>query len=543
MKSFVIRSLGPHLTMLCLALTLAMSAWANAATSRAVDGGDVEPLPVIHLTYDPAKFSSEQFIYAQFALTEADSTRQLLCQVRRRGATSLIYDKPNFALKFVHRSDSTDNDVRLLGMRKDNYWILDAMASDCSKMRNRVSMDLWLASSRQSYQQALEPEAINGYRGRYVEIYANDDYLGLFCLMERVDRKQLKLKKYKAMVSDTLIVNDTIVRRDSILDHESFKKDAYIVWTDTIVQPDTVINTTPAYHRGLLYKAVNGHGTRTPYLMWQSNEPDDTRPTYDGMQAEYPDPADGEPFAWNPLRDNIYYLASKTSTTFNRNIGQRFDVPVFIDYVLFIDLLFANDNVGKNVLFWYYDQSSEYQRIGITPWDLDTSWGRDYMSGRVSATRELTNKSNFHTRFLRWYNDYTTILEERYAELRDSLWRQDSLLSRFDGYFDLLGQTGAWQRELDRWRGSNCRLNDLDAERAYIHQWVKDRLVYLDTTYHYVAPEPEPNPDLALPAIELREPEGQRSPGSRTIHYDLFGRLVDPARMRFEGNYIIIIKL
>lgn len=459
------------------------------------DTTHADSIPVVCLQYDEEAFNDKTFIPATFSLYAADIVRQKQCLIRHRGATSLMYDKPNFALKFVHDDGSSD-DVRLLGMRKDNYWILDAMASDCSKMRNRVSMDLWLDFSRPPYHQADEPNAVNGYHGRYVEVYVNGSYYGVFCLMERVDRKQLKLKKY----------------REAEIAEEA--------------DGETVV--TPAYHRGLLYKATNGHGTRTPYLLWQQNEPDDTKPTYDGMQAEYPDPSEGEPFAWNPLRDDIYFLAAKTSTTFNRNIGKHFDVPVFIDYVLFIDLLYANDNVGKNVFYWYYDQTAPEPRVGITPWDLDTSWGRNYMSSRVAATDSLKNRSNFDTRFRKWYNGYTDTLAVRYAELRDSLWREDSLCARFDRYFSLLEQTGAWQRELERWQGSNCRLNSLEAEREYVSQWIHDRLAYLDPIYGYEAPEEKgenENPDLALPIISAHD----RQQG-QPAYFDLFGHRLQAPR-------------
>lgn len=443
----------------------------------------VDQLPVVALTYDVDRFDSKTFIPATFTLYEADSTRTYDCKVRQRGATSLIYEKPNFALKFVD-ADGSSVDVRLAGMRKDNYWILDAMASDFGKVRNRVSMDLWLDSSRPTYHHEAEPKAINGYRGQYVEVYVNEAYYGLFCLMERVDRKQLQLRKYKK-------------------EHDDFDADSLPVHVD-------------AYHRGLLYKAVNGNSTRTPYLLYQTNEPDNTRSKYDGMQGEYPDATEGEPWTWEPLRSNIYFMAAKTSTTFNQGVGKYFDIPVFIDYVLFIDLLYANDNVGKNVLYWFYDQSSADQRVSVTPWDLDTSWGRDYIGNRVSAGKELENKSNFHTRFTKWYRHYEDTLAVRYAELRNTWWTEDQLTHRFTHYFDLFRSTGAWQREVARWSSSNCKLRDIDDEQSYICQWIRDRLAFLDTYYGY-----EPPSAIVVPAVS-------EAPSC----YDLFGRPVTDERRR-----------
>lgn len=440
-----------------------LRAWAAVpADTLAFDLTHVAHVPVLSLTYDASAFSSKRFIPASFTLFEADSTRTYSCQVRHRGATSLSYDKPNFALK-VTDSIGQDQDVRLIGMRKDNYWILDAMASDFAKMRNRASMDLWLHFSRPPYHQAAEPKAINGYRGRYVEVYVNQEYYGLFCLMERVDRKQLHLRK--------------------------FKKEHLELGADSVS-----LVTVPAYHRGLLYKAVNGSGTRTPYFLWQQNEPDVHKRNYDGMQGEYPDVTEGEPWAWAPLRDNIYFMAAKTSTTFNRNIASYFDLPVFIDYILFIDLLYANDNVGKNTLCWFYDQSSDDQRIGLTPWDLDTSWGRNYMGSRVDASSVLSNKTNVDTRLSRWYTGYADTLALRYGQLRDSLWSERLLCRHFDRYFWLFSVTQAYERDRTRWSASNCKTRPLADEQEYIHQWIHDRLTYLDAVYGYT-PSPDDVPD------------------------------------------------
>lgn len=486
---------GLSLFLLAVTCVPMPAAYAGEEVRFVPDTTHVDVLPVMALTYDEGAFSAMTFTPATFTLYEADSVSTYACRVRRRGATSLVYDKPNYAIKVVD-DEGEDQDVRLCGMRKDNYWVLDGMASDYGKVRNRVSMDLWLDYSRPPYHQEAEPKAVNGYRGRYVEVWVNDRYEGLFCLMERVDRKQLKLKKYKKA-------------------HEA--PDA-----------DSVPQLVPAHHRGLLYKAVNGTQTRTPYLLYQSNEPDNTRHSYDGMQGEYPDVAAGEPWTWEPLRNNIYYLAAKTSTTFNKHIGEYYDVPVFIDYVLLVDLLVATDNVGKNVMYWMYDQSSADQRLGITPWDLDTTWGRNYMGSPVSASKELSSKSNFDTRFRKWYKDYDQILANRYAELRDSLWQAEALMARFDAYFDLFALTGAWDRELARWGASNCKTRDLGQERDYLRQWISGRLAFLDETYGYASQPEEPEPE----GIDTLTPEAE----GPAACYDLMGR-----RLQEPGTGRVVI--
>ena len=119
--------------------------------------------------------------------------------IRWRGATSLRYQKKSYAIKL---KDASGNklDASLLGMRSDNSWILDAMAVDKARISNRVSTDLWLDFSRKPYYFAQEPELVNGTHGKFVEVYLNGRYDGLYGLTEKVDRKQLKLKKYKKII-------------------------------------------------------------------------------------------------------------------------------------------------------------------------------------------------------------------------------------------------------------------------------------------------------------------------------------------------------
>ena len=486
LKSFLL--LFSLMAMMCLPISAVVAKGSAPDVGPAIDTTWMADLPVIELTYDEARLNSNTFIPGQMVYHSTDSTRQYSCTIRRRGGTSLLFDKPNYALKFYDEAGHS-LDVGFLGMREDNNWILDGMAPDHSKMRNRVSMDLWLDYSRPPYHQAEKRKAVNGYRGHYVEVYANGLYMGLFCLMERVDRKQLKVKKFVTDEDGT------------------------------------------AHHRGLVYKVINGKQTRTPYFYWNQNEPNDESSYYDGVQCEYPDVHDGEPWTWAPLHKSVYYLAAYTGNAFYNNIGKYFDLPVFCDFMLLLDLLYAYDNVGKNYYCWFYDQSSRDQRLGITPWDLDVSWGRDVTGNRVSPTTELTNKTNFHIRMSAHYKGYADSLSTRYAELRDSLWTEKALCSYFGRYFELFERTGAYEREQNRWKDSNCKVPDLSLELEYIYGWIHDRLAYLDSFYGYTASEAI----RGIPADKVTK----SSPC-----YDLWGRRIRPSsssspKLFIQGNRVI----
>ncbi len=62
---------------------------------QAIDTTWMTELPVIELTYNKARLNSDSFIPGRMVYHSIDSTRQFSCTIRRRGGTSLLFDKPN----------------------------------------------------------------------------------------------------------------------------------------------------------------------------------------------------------------------------------------------------------------------------------------------------------------------------------------------------------------------------------------------------------------------------------------------------------------
>jgi len=341
------------------------------------------------------------------------------------------FAKKSYAIKlkdeFGQKIDTT-----FLGMRSDNYWILDAMAVDKARMRTRVAMDLWLDFSAKPYYIDAKPKVCNGSRGRFVEVYVNDSYEGIYCLMERIDRKQLKLKKTK----------------------------------------DNTIN-------GVLYKSSSWRGSffgeLTPY--------DNNSDTWMRYEYEYPDPEDSL-ITWAPLYDAMLFADTASSEVFAEQAADKYDIPVFMDYFLFTTLLSARDNCGKNLYLSYYD-INQASKLLITPWDMDHSFGRMYNSDEEPANTACWKTRKLFQRFEDDLPEYHTQLLDRYASLRRSSWAADSLKQRFTDYFQLLEQTNAAQREVERWNGVDNIDLDFASEEAYIYAWLDNRLSYTDSLFQY----------------------------------------------------------
>lgn len=417
-------------------------------------------LPLVHLDHDI--LTSEQFRPGTLTLIDPEAKAEephFTCPVelRYRGATALKYDKKNYAVKLldpntIHNADGPQPlDAPLLGMRSDNSWILDAMASDMARMRNRVSTDFWLDFSTPPYYADQEPLMVNGTHGRFVEVFLADRYWGIYCLTEKIDRKQLKLKKHR--------------------------------------------DGTP---RGLLYKSYewdNLHSIKEPC-------PNPQAYTWQGWECAYPDNRKGEPFDWEPLLDIVRFLCI-TSPDFDLidSLHLKIDVNLWRDYNLFCDLLKADDNTNKNMYVYFRDITSEATThyydgtnknapppgpLCICPWDLDATWGRTYDRKPIPPTENcnVSNAVNYHL-WLSVPNKYTNLYNERWAQLRQEAFKPENIWTYFERYFNLFATSGADARETERWDGINDVHLDFKAEADFIRNWIPQRIYYLDGDYEY----------------------------------------------------------
>lgn len=387
-------------------------------------------LPIIHIQSEniSTEFSNGHFLF----FDPTDSVPLAFdIDVRWRGATTLARPKKSYAVKLKDAKGEKLNHS-FLGLRSDNSWILDAMSIDKARMRNRISTDLWNDFSTASYIRALEPTALNGTRGQFVEVFYNHRYQGVYCMTEKIDRKQLQLRKFKN-----------------------------------------------GQMRGVLYK-TNKWNT----LVATSPVPTNEQSLWNGIEISYPNLEDGEPVDWSPLLQIMDFLTNSSASVLRRELPQRIDLDVWRDYFLFIELLLAEDNDCKNQCVYFYDATNSSSLFGIAPWDLDHSWGRDYQGNALEANKNFLLYNRVHTCLRTYFGSYNYV-KERYQGLRTNELHTDSLKARFHRVFQLYRENQVDEREELRWNGQDDIVLDFDAEEEYIQQWIDQRLAYLDTKYDF----------------------------------------------------------
>ncbi len=349
--------------------------------------------------------------------------------------------KRNYKIKTLNAKGKSQ-DISFLGMREDNNWILDAGQIDLFRLRNRIATELWNDFATKPYYADKEPKAKSGVEGKVVEVILNNEYRGIYSLTEAMDRKELKLKKYD----------------------EKNKE----------------------FH-GQLWKVSSWDKAQ----FWSiENDYDNSQETWHCFETKYPDIEDVNPTDYNTLYKAIDFVANSDDETFKKEASQYFDIPVLIDYHIFMEVIKPVDNCGKNIYWAVYDKDKD-PKLTLAVWDLDASVGQDWHCSEpihpdyVWPNTSMGVKEGFNLYNRLWSLDvdnYNDKLESRFKELEKSYLNKEQLLERYKRYYSILKNSGAAKREEKKWSKDsdigNYELNFED-ELSYISNWLQERFKYL----------------------------------------------------------------
>ena len=368
--------------------------------------------------------------------------------------------KRNYHVKFLD-ADGQKLEQKFFGLRKDNSWLLEACQVDMSRIRNRVVTDLWNDFCTKPYYADIEPKALSGTRGRFVELILNDEYRGIYCMTEAMDRKQMKLAKYD--------------EENGVMHGQLWKsKD----WS---------------------YAVFMGHNRdNNSYPMTAPTNFNNTRESWDQYYVKYPDIEDVNPTDWQTLYDAVNLVCSSSDATFKNKVAEYFDLPVVIDYYILMETILSTDNHGKNMYFAVYDQQTD-KRITLGVWDMDAVMGQRwsdsyYHSTLMQPEQDYTtyitkNEHGDYNLFRRLRNtdanDFNMQTRLRYRDLRQTWLQTDSIIARFERQLAAFKTAGADQREYKKWSGDSDiagKTLNFNTELTYLKNWITKRMNYLDKT-------------------------------------------------------------
>jgi hypothetical protein len=258
--------------------------------------------------------------------------------IETRGSSSAGFPKKSYGFE-TRDVLGADVNVSLLGMPAESDWILSANFTDKSFTNNALAYSLARKQGRY------------GPRTRYVEVLLNNNYIGVYVMMEKIKRDSLRVDIARLKNIDTAGVELT---------------GGYILKIDKSTGSSTNTGWTSNF------KVSNcGSGCNS----------------YTKFQHEYPDESVMHAKQKNYIRQYVdSFETALFSTNFtNPTIGYRkfATAASFIDYMLINEL---SKNVdGYRISTFFYKEKNEKLRMGPV-WDYDIAFGNaNYCQGGDTA--------------------------------------------------------------------------------------------------------------------------------------------------------------
>ncbi len=346
-----------------------------------------------------------------------------------RGGSTRGYDKKGYAVSLTQESVGghlRDNDISLLGMRQDDDWVLYAAYNDQEKIRNVFSCNLWKDFCSTDNERGID----TGVEYRYLELFMNGEYWGLYALGYKVDRKQMQ------------IGND--------IAKEALYK--VVTWADS-----SRVYTTGG--NGYELKGIDSDDGDWSCLLMEY---------YGDLAAK---PGDDE------------RLYSKI------DLDNAIDLYLFFNLIQGDDSVAGN--LVKN-LYILIRRGEDGRLTGLyAPWDMDISWGNIWEADAplftvpygISADVNYVMESEFLDQLIRdgdeavWDRIY-----EKYRQLRSSAWSEERLNAMLDQYEADIYASGAYLRDMERWPGGHYAeaADGLGTFRRYVMERLQEMDAYYD---------------------------------------------------------------
>ena len=370
-------------------------------------------LPVISIetetTPDMEVFGGS--VYFWDSSTKTDWTSSSILEANIRGNTSRTYEKKGYKLSLKKQNKAgeiVEDKKSLFGLRNDDEWLLNAMYSDSSKIRDKLSADIW---SQIGAVQEEFPEAYFGTRMVYVEVFFNHEYWGLYALMEPVDSKQL----------------------DRTGEGEGAKEECS-------------------------YKSVTPQEGSTEALLSQE--------AYGESLAGYELKGSHSSIGrsqWEPLLSYLELRDLAGDEEFAEKAPALADQEGALDVWIYLQAVLGIDNRGKN-MYYVAKNRGNSQKIYFAPWDMDITWGDALSAGTDGKVWDVGMNPNLYSERINWsFGDRLlelnvegsrSYVEKRWKELREGVLSDESLRAAVEGLVHQIQDSGALARDNARWPDS-----------------------------------------------------------------------------------------
>ena len=348
--------------------------------------------------------------------------------IELRGSSSQMLPKKPYGLTTLQDDDVTNNNVSILGMPKENDWILNSLAYDETGMRDVLSYEL--------------SERFGQYAPRrvYCEVMINGDYKGLYVFME-------KIKVDKDRVN--------IVKLDETCNNYPEVTGGYITKTDRTSSGEPAAWTMQSYSGWW-------GGSSVPFV------------------HHYPKPSEITSAQHQYIHEVFLQLASvagQHDTDIATGIPSVIDIPSFVDLMI-IGEYSSNVDVYELSTFFHKDRKGKLRAGPV--WDYNLTYGHDEFGNRSRYdVWQFSNSDNTGPKFWRDLfetDEFRCHLARRWHELTQpgQPLDYDLVCARMDE-IDTLILEGVG-RDNQRWN----RMNNHASEIRAMKTWISQRIDWMD---------------------------------------------------------------
>ena len=358
--------------------------------------------------------------------------------IEKRGNSSQWNDKTPYRFETVNEQGENNN-VSLLGMPEENDWVLYAPWQDKSMIRNiltyKISNDLGRYAPRT----------------KLIELYLNDEYRGVYVLMEKIKR-------------DANRVNISKLNSDEISGDDL--TGGYILKFDWFFTGDNL---------GGFESDIDGNI----------------------YNYHYPKPSDIVPeqenYIINYINDFETIMSSDQYDDQSTGYPSVLNVDSFVDFILLQELA-KNVDAYRLSTYIYKDKESVDNRLTAGPvWDFNHGYGNcdygetwEFTNWLLEYNPEGGDQMSFWWELI-WQDDYfQNKISERYTELRSTVFSEDYVYGVIDSLVNELGSSV--DRNFSKWPilGSYIWPNyyvfdTYEQEIDYLKGWISDRLNWMDS--------------------------------------------------------------
>ena len=380
-------------------------------------------LPVISIQIDQEHDLSGNLQGAQFTLHDSASANKNMryaesrAEVKLRGGSSAGLPKKSMRIDLKHENGE-NRDLSFFGMRKDDDWVLTAMFSDESKIRDMTGWQLWreMNSEYPDVKGSCAPET------KYVEVILNGKYQGLYMFMEKFDAKTMELEDGDAL----------------------FKATSWDV-------PDSA-GLKKQHVRSLVYR---------------------------GIEKKWPGIETKIEGTWDVISEYIRVAYETDGSGFAAEIEDVASVKNQVDYWIFNNVTMAGDNTFKNAYYAVKD-GLVYTLPWDLDISFGLNWNGDPATNYLyRETSCITRTYDFQAgrRSIKYLDSAKEYLKERWTSLKEAgVVTAERIIGNAEAHWNLIHASGAVARECERWPN----VSYVDDDLKYFRNIVEERIEWLD---------------------------------------------------------------